>query len=241
MDILTVSWPEIISVIGCIFLKAMPLIISTIIGTWIVRRSFLPKVVIKTKKEHILRDDGGCFLSLNLINIGPNVAKNCCAYIILDNPVNSEQFLNTNEANTDEHLPCYVQENPNFETPRNTLITRERRRDVQQIELCWTHHGNPYHKDLNPGVQTHVDICRYQRFSNDKSQHYIIFPTERGWRRIHFRLKYQVLKGKLYVCPANSYPNIFDITFGLDTSGTPEVKIKKIRLNWFSRRKLLLK
>ena len=133
------------------------------------RKTFLPKVVIKTKKEHILRDEGGCFLSLNLVNIGPNVAQNCCAYIILDHPVDSEQFLNPNEAATDEHLPCYVQENPNFEVPRNTLITRDKRRDVQQIELCWTHHGNPYHKDLNPGVQTHIDICRYQ-LSPDKTK-----------------------------------------------------------------------
>ena len=217
------------------------MIISTFVGTWIVRRSFLPKVVIKTKKEHILKDEGGSFLSLNLVNVGPNVAKNCCAYIILETPVNSSQFLNPDEANTDEHLPCYVQENPNFEIPRNTLITREKQRDVQQIELCWTHHGNPYHKDLNPGVQTHVDICRYQHYPNCRIHDYIIFPTERGWRRVHFRLCYQPLKGKLYICPANSYPNVFDITFWLDVFGTPKVRIKKLHLNRFTRKRFLLK
>ena len=126
MDILTIPWADIN--IPKIILEAIPMIISTFVGTWIVRRSFLPKVVIKTKKEHILKDEGGSFLSLNLVNVGPNVAKNCCAYIILDTPVNSSQFLNPDEANTDEHLPCYVQENPNFEIPRNTLITRETER-----------------------------------------------------------------------------------------------------------------
>lgn len=239
MDILTVPWSEIN--IPKIILEAMPMIISTFVGTWIVRRSFLPKVVIKTKKEHILKDDGGSFLSLNLVNVGPNVAKNCCAYLILDSPVDSNMFLNPNEANTDEHLPCYVQENPNFEIPRNTLITRDKQRDVQQIELCWTHHGNPYHKDLNPGVQTHIDICRYQLYPNCTILHYIIFPTERGWRRVHFRLCYQPLKGKLYICPANSYPNVFDISFWLDVYGTPKVRIKKIHLNRFTRKRFLLK
>ncbi len=239
MDILTIPWADIN--IPKIILEAIPMIISTFVGTWIVRRSFLPKVVIKTKKEHILKDEGGSFLSLNLVNVGPNVAKNCCAYIILDTPVNSSQFLNPDEANTDEHLPCYVQENPNFEIPRNTLITREKQRDVQQIELCWTHHGNPYHKDLNPGVQTHVDICRYQHYPNCRIHDYIIFPTERGWRRVHFRLCYQPLKGKLYICPANSYPNVFDITFWLDVFGTPKVRIKKLHLNRFTRKRFLLK
>lgn len=239
MDILTIPWADIN--IPKIILEAIPMIISTFVGTWIVRRSFLPKVVIKTKKEHILKDEGGSFLSLNLVNVGPNVAKNCCAYIILETPVNSSQFLNPDEANTDEHLPCYVQENPNFEIPRNTLITREKQRDVQQIELCWTHHGNPYHKDLNPGVQTHVDICRYQHYPNCRIHDYIIFPTERGWRRVHFRLCYQPLKGKLYICPANSYPNVFDITFWLDVFGTPKVRIKKLHLNRFTRKRFLLK
>ena len=239
MDILTIPWADIN--IPKIILEAIPMIISTFVGTWIVRRSFLPKVVIKTKKEHILKDEGGSFLSLNLVNVGPNVAKNCCAYIILETPVNSSQFLNPDEANTDEHLPCYVQENPNFEIPRNTLITREKQRDVQQIELCWTHHGNPYHKDLNPGVQTHVDICRYQHYPNCRIHDYIIFPTERGWRRVHFRLCYQPLKGKLYICPANSYPNVFDITFWLDVFGTPKVRIKKLHLNRYKRKRFLLK
>ena len=52
MDILTIPWADIN--IPKIILEAIPMIISTFVGTWIVRRSFLPKVVIKTKKEHIL-------------------------------------------------------------------------------------------------------------------------------------------------------------------------------------------
>lgn len=241
MGILVILCVDVINIIKHIFLNATPMIVSTIVGTWIVRKSFLPKVDIKTKKEHILKDEGGYFLSLNLVNIGPNVAKNCCAYIILDNPIDSDQILDLNEAATDEHLPCYAEEKSNFEIPRNTLITREKRRDVQQVELCWTHHGNPYLKDLNPGLQTHIDICRFQYSPDKTNRHYIIFPTERGWRRIHFRLWYRPLKGKLYICPANSYPNIFDIIFGLNASGIPEVKLKKLRLNWFTKRKLLLK
>lgn len=220
--------------------NTIPLIISMFVGTWIVRKSFLPKVDINTKKAHVLQDEDGCFLSLNLINIGPNVAQNCCAYIILNDKIDCDSFLNPEEAATNEHLPSYFEEKNNLQIPRNTLITREKRRDVQQIQLCWTHHGNPYQKDLNPGVQTQIDICRYQYYPNDHSHHYMIFPTEKGWRRIHFRLKYKWLTGKLYICPANSYPNIFNIGFGLNASGYPEVEIKKIRLNYFTRKKLLL-
>ena len=224
-----------------IFINAVPIIIATFVGTWIVRKSFVPKVDIMTKTEHILKDRGGYFLSLNVVNIGPNVAQDCCAYIILDDDIDSENLLNTNEAATDEHLPNYTDEHPDFEIPRNVLITKEKQRDVQQIQLCWTHHGNPYYKKLNPGIQTQIDICRYQLYDNDPSQHYyIIFPTERGWRRVHFRLRYQKLKGRLYICPANSYPNVFNIEFGLGSDNTPMIKIMKIRMNYFTRKKLLL-
>lgn len=241
MDIINFSWNTIVFTIIDVVLKTVPLILSMFVGTWIVRVSFLPKVDIKTKKEHVLQDNGGCFLSLNIVNIGPNMAQKCCAYIILDTHIRNEDILNMNEISSDEHLPTYAEENNNFEIPRNTLITREKQRDVQQIQLCWTHHGNPYLKDLNPGVQAQVDICRYQRFPDDSNLYYIIFPTEKGWRRVHFRMKNQRLIGKLYLCPANSHPNVFKIDFCLGQDGRPKVTIKKKRLNYFSRKRLLLK
>lgn len=231
---------EFLKMIENIILKAVPLIISTFVGTWIVRKAFLPRVDIKAKREHILNDNDGCFLSLNIVNVGPNVAQNCCAYIILDTDVNKDDLLNPNEADTEEHLPNYKEEKPNFEIPREALITREKVRSVMQIQLCWTHHGNPYEKNLNPGVQAQLDICRYQISKTSPSLRYIIFPTERGWRRIHFRLRYQSLSGKLYICPANSFPNIFNIFFYLDECGAPSVVIKKKRTWGPFRTKLLL-
>lgn len=231
MTLLVSIWCDFADTIFDILLRALPLIISTFVGTWIVRKAFIPKVDIKTKREHILKDKDGCFLSLNLVNIGPNVAQNCCAYIILDRAVNRDDLLNSNEADTDEHLPGYAEEKNDFEIPRNTLITRDKFRDVKQIQLCWTQHGNPYEKNLNPGVQAQIDICRYQISGEDSAQRYIIFPTERGWRRVHFRLRYQALSGRLFICPANSYPNIFDISFELGYDGQPQVIIKKVH-NW---------
>ena len=235
------NWNNVFQTVFDIVIRAIPLILSTFVGAWIVRKSFVPKVKIMTKKEHVLKDSGGYFLSLNIVNVGPNVALDCCAYIILDSRVDGENFLNPNEASVNEHLPNYTEEHPDFQIPRDVLITREKQRDVQQIQLCWTHHGNPYHKNLNPGVQSQIDICRYQIYEKDPSRHYILFPTERGWRRIHFRLRYQKLNGKLYICPANSYPNVFDIEFGLASGGMPEIIIKKKRLNCFTRKRLLLK
>lgn len=240
MHLLVFSWCGLYDIIVGILLKAIPLIISTIIGTWIVRKAFLPKVDIKTNKEHILYDKDGCFLSLNLVNVGPNVAQNCCAYIILDRAINFNDLLNPDEAAIDEHLPGYAEEKNNFEIPRNTLITREKIRDVMQIQLCWTQHGNPYEKNINPGVQAQIDICRFQIPRDKSAQQYIIFPTERGWRRVHFRLRYQALSGTLYICPANSYPNIFTISFELDSNLTPKIFVKKAFWWPHSRRKLLL-
>lgn len=224
-----------------IIYDVIPLVLSTIIGTYIVRRAFVPKVNIKTKKEHILVDSGGCFLSLNIINTGANMAQQCCCYLILETEIRKEDILNPNEAALDEHLPRYKSESILFEQPRNVLITREKMRDVQQVQLCWTHHGNPYYKDLNPGVTSQVDICRFQKYENDDTKYYILFPTESGWRRVHFRCKYKLIKGILYICPANSYPNIFKISFNIDDDNSPHVDIRKVKLNYFSRKRFLLK
>ena len=241
MIVLNLTWNCVFQIALDIIIRAIPLIISTFIGAWIVRKSFVPKVDIMTKKEHILKDSGGYFVSLNVVNVGPNVAQDCCAYIILDSRIDGENFLNPCEATANEHLPNYTDEHLNFEIPRDVLITREKQRDVQQIQLCWTHHGNPYHMNLNPGVQSQIDICRYQIYEKDPTRHYILFPTEKGWRRVHFRLQYQELKGKLYICPANSYPNVFDIEFSLSSGVSPKIIIKKKRMNYFTRKKLLLK
>lgn len=241
METLHCLWRELICGFKNTFWEALPLIISTIVGTWIVRKAFHPKVKIKAKKEHVLEDDGGYFLSLNIVNVGPNVAQQCCAYIILDTKIKSKDLLNPIEADSDEHLPQYTDEKPNFEFPRNTLITRDKQRDVQQIQLCWTHHGNPYQKDINPGVQAQIDICRYQCHIGNPKQDYIAFPTERGWRRIHFRTRNRPLYGKLYICPANSYPYIFKIQFQMINNCPPTVSIRKKHLNIFTHRRLLLK
>lgn len=239
MAFFVLFWGGLCESVVEILMRAIPLIISTLVGTWIVRKAFIPKVEIKTKREHVLKDNNGCFLSLNIVNVGPNAAQSCSAYIILDRPINPNDLLNPDEADTEEHLPRYSDEKTELETPRSALITREKIRDVMQIQLCWTHHGNPHEKTLNPGVQTQIDICRYQTPKEGADLGYIIFPTERGWRRVHFRLRYQALSGKLYICPANSYPNVFDIFFELKDA-TPRVIIRKKHMWGLSRKRFLL-
>lgn len=241
MAFLFFSWCEVWETIVDILIRAIPLIISTFVGTWIVRKAFLPKVEIKTKREHVLKDNNGCFLSLNIVNVGPNAAQNCCAYIILDRAINFDDLLNPEDAETEENLPRYLDEKTEMEVPRSALITREKIRDVMQVQLCWTHHGNPHEKTLNPGVQAQIDICRYQTPKEGTGLKYIIFPTEKGWRRVHFRLRYQALSGKLYICPANSYPNVFDIFFELTDNNTPRVVIKKKHIWGPFRKQFLLR
>jgi hypothetical protein len=70
--------------------------------------------------------------------------------------------------------------------------------------------------NVNPGVTASIDICRFQ--VTEDNQWYVLFPTERGWRRILFRMKVEsntVLKGKLLICPSNDFPKILTFTLYL--------------------------
>ena len=130
-----------------------------------------------------------------------------------------------------------VKENLSLTIPRSQLIGPQKYRSLEQIHFCWTHHGNPYSKDINPGITAALDVCRIQ-WENDK--HYIIFPTERGWRKVHFRVNYAPIEGSLFICPANAYPNIFHIKIYMDDQETPQLDIRKIKLHFWNRKKELL-
>jgi hypothetical protein len=56
--------------------------------------NIIPKVEIITKKEQILKDSGGYFLSLNVINVSSNVVQYCYAFIILDSRIDGENIFN---------------------------------------------------------------------------------------------------------------------------------------------------
>lgn len=56
--------------------------------------NIIPKVEIITKKEQILKDSGGYFLSLNVINVSSNVVQYCYAFIILDSHIDGENIFN---------------------------------------------------------------------------------------------------------------------------------------------------
>lgn len=220
-----------------IIIPIIYLSISTFVGAVIVRKVFMPCVEIKAKKKHILKDKTGFFVSINIVNIGHKVANNTICYLLLDKEFAKNDLIEESDASLDEELPRYLEENLSLTIPRSQLIGPQKYRSLEQIHFCWTHHGNPYSKDINPGITAALDVCRIQ-WENDK--HYIIFPTERGWRKVHFRVNYAPIEGRLFICPANAYPNIFHIKIYMDDQETPQLDIRKIKLHFWNRKKELL-
>lgn len=214
----------------------LSLIIATLIGGEIVKRLYSPNVNVKAKNISHLRDNGGFFISLNIVNLGRTVANDCICYLMINSFIDKEDIMEEHEACTDEHLPTYRDEKLDFTTPRQQLTTPAKFRKPEQVQLCWAHHGNPCVMNINPGVTKLLDICRAQYIENN--QWYIIFPSEKGWRRILIRMRYKNINGKIFICPSNDYPKILDFSFIFENN-EPTLKIYDKYLNKIRRRKIL--
>jgi len=192
-------------------IQTLAILTGAIIGGEIIKRIYSPRVCVKAKKPNELFDGSGCFVSLNIINVGRTVATDCVCYLVIDDGWDKSLLMEREEAVLDENLPTYKEEENDFLFPRDQLITPTKLRELKNIQLCWTHHGNPCVMSINPGVTTSVDICRFQR---DGDNWYVLFPTEKGWRRIAFRIRFDrkmILKGKLLICPSNDFAKVLDI------------------------------
>ncbi len=216
------------------------LIIATLIGGEIVRRLYSPKVKVKLRESNYKRNKEGFLIALDIVNIGSTMATQCISYLIIDNQteIQKKDLLFEHEACEDEYLPTYSDENNDYSVPRKQWITPDKYVIPKRLVLCWNHAGDPYQLDINPGMTVSLNICR-MRYHNDSW--YIIFPTEKGWRSVRLRMWFKKLKGKIFICPSNTYPLIanFEIVYD-QIKNEPVFHVGKI-ISRFKRKKTLLK
>lgn len=213
-------------------IQTLAIITGAFFGGEIIKKIYSPKVKVKAKNLNLREDKSGFFISLNIINIGRTAASDSVCHLLFDKEINKDVLLEREDAMADECLPSYKEEMNNFLTPRDQLTGPSSFRQLSQVQLCWTHHGNPCEININPGVTASVDICRFQM--TDDKQWYVMFPTERGWRRILFRMRVDdktIFRGKLIVCPSNDFPKILFFTMYLHE----ERPILLVRDKWLSR------
>ncbi|WP_430411466.1 hypothetical protein [Kordia sp.] len=213
------------------------LFIGTLLGNELNRFLYRPNVLIKFRNISVLRNEDGAFWSILVANTGRTCAENCIGCITIFN-LNKMDLMEQNEALADEQLPRYKNENIDLEYPRSQLTAPSKYRDLKCASLCWSHHGNPYELNINPGMVRGLDICRIQ-YHDKKKYWYLIFPSEKGWRKIRLRCRLKSYKGRLFICPANEFPKSIDFEIFLNNKDIPVFKF--IKRTWIKNMKFFLR
>lgn len=220
------------------------MVTGAFLGGAVIKWIYQPRVKVKLKRINNLIDKNGEFISFNVVNLGSSCAMKCISYITID-PESEENLkvVSYSDASINENLPEYSLESKNLDNPRRQLTDIYKKRAIEQIQLCWTHHGNPFELDINPGVTRSIDICRFQITTAIPDQEpYWIFPTEDGWRVVQVRVRSKIIKGKIFICPSNSYPLIADFVLK-EVQGRAYLELsRKLRYKFsFYRKRILLK
>lgn len=209
------------------------LFVGTLFGNELSRYLYKPRVRVRLNNVSPLKTKDGEFFSIGFINIGRSEASNCSGYISLKD-ITPDMIMEPSEASLDESLPSYSYENLDISHPRSQMITPNKFRHVKHEAICWAHQGNPDQININPGSVQALDICKVQRYKDNKW--YLIFPTERGWRNVRLRMEFKTdVYGRLFLCPSNEFPTITDFKIIMQ-DGVPTLKI--IKPNFFQRIKL---
>ena len=185
---------------------------------------------------NLLETKGGYFWSIFVMNTGRTVASNCAGVINL-NKLSKKDLMEEYEAVPDEMLPRYKEEGIDLDYPRNQLTTPTKYREIKNSILCWSHHGNPFEVNINPGMTRSLDICRVQ-FNETTQSWYLVFPSEKGWRKVRIRVKAKEMIGRILLCPANEFPTILDFKIVLDSKGKPNFAPLKFSFFQKIKRKL---
>lgn len=230
-----------ISIISDLVFPLLSLVIATIIGGELVRRIYSPRVKVKVKRSNYLRNEHSFLIAIDIVNLGSTVATKCISYLIIDEQtqIQEDDLLTEAQACENEYLPSYSYEHIDYEIPRQQWITPEKYVQPQRLVLCWNHSGDPYELDINPGVTVSLNICR-MRYHDEDHFWYIIFPTEKGWRKVRLRMKYKEISGKIFICPSNTYPLIvnFKISENPQTN-EPYLYVNSKPINRFQRKEIL--
>lgn len=203
--------------------------IGTLLGNEISRYLYKPRVKVKVRDVNPLITSDGYFMSIDIINIGRSVATNCMGYLSI-NGISSDDIMEEHEAVTNESLPSYRDEKIDLSYPRTQMVTPLKFREIKNVSLCWAQQGNPCELNINPGMTTALDLCKVQK--TGQSYWYLIFPSEKGWRKVRFRMRFREITGRLFLCPSNEYPTIIDFKI-CNVNDKPQFQV--IKYNLFQR------
>ncbi|MEJ0106605.1 MAG: hypothetical protein WDO19_30445 [Bacteroidota bacterium] len=232
-----------IQIINNFVLPLLSLIIATLVGSEIVRIVYSPKVKVKVKESNYLKNKNGFLTALEIVNLGSSVATKCISYLVIhdNNKIEKDDLLSEFEACENEYLPSYTDENLDYTIPRQQWITPEKYVTPKRLVLCWNHSGDPYEMDINPGVTVSLNICR-MRYHDIQEFWYIIFPTEKGWRKVRLRMRFKELKGKIFICPSNAFPLIVGFNIQYDSQiKEPVLIIDNKAVSRRKRKRILLR
>ncbi|MDH6310072.1 hypothetical protein M2451_002962 [Dysgonomonas sp. PFB1-18] len=192
------------------------LIIGTLLGAEISRFLYRPNVIIRFERLQPLFSDNGFFASVIVANRGRTASINTQGKVTLffdDKNLMEPSLFNFDAFETS--LPTYRLENLKMDFPRHQLITPEKKvKEIKNVSLCWATLGNPEKVEINPGASEALNIFRAQLYiDNDNNQKfwYLIFPCEQGWRKVRCRIMLKTndsIKGKLFICPSNTFPTV---------------------------------
>ncbi|MET1416833.1 hypothetical protein ABVF61_31550 [Roseibium sp. HPY-6] len=182
-----------------------------------------PKVVIRIQHQVLFTQPDGFFVSVRIANAGRTAAQNCKGTITLFG-ITDEQIIDPQEGAVNENLHEYREENYKFENPRPQFITKGADYKPVDEPLCWADLGNPHLVDINPGTTHRLDICKYFQSADNN---YFIFPSDRGWRKLRVRIKAEVIKGRILICPANDFPTAVYFELSVEDDGKPNLKMTK--------------
>lgn len=201
----------------------LSLLIGTLLGGEITRYFYKPKVIIRYRDVTPLTLESGVFWSLRVENRGRTAATDCIGVITIDN-ISQDDVIDQSEADTNEYLPDYRNDDIDLAVPREQIMSRTYYREINRVSICWSKLGNPDYIDINPGVSQSIDICKYHESPHGN---YFIFPSEDGWRKLRVRVRKSYITGALFVCPSNEFPTKIDFTISIDDSGQCIFKAQK--------------
>ena len=187
-----------------------------LLGTELYRFLYRPKVNIRYEDVEPLHSTHGTFWSITVINLGRTVATSCEGVIILHD-LNPSDLIDVTEASSYEELPDYPDEDTGETIPRPQLLGRDTFRPVKGASVCWAKLGNPDSVDINPGTTETLDVCRLEKSG---TRPYLIFPSEKGWRRVRMRVCPRSLSGRILICPSNEFPTEVEFHINRYSSGS---------------------
>jgi len=190
-------------VIDVILNPVVNLILGTLLGGWLERRLYRPKLRIQLSSNSKMHADGRYLLSLRVKNIGRTAARECIGAISIHDLIGAD-IISQKDITWREYIP---KNSKDVNQPNPQAVSHDNFREIDSEVICWGEFGNPAAKTINPGLSALLDFMMAARNPTDGSW-YLIFPSELGWSTLRVRLKDRNYHGTVTVSPSNGRPEI---------------------------------